>query len=417
MRVTWTVIDGKFLACGVDDDVSKGASTPLQRSNRERWADQTSSFSVCDNKCISGGFICGDQKCINFGRICDGKDDCLDGEDDEIMCSITSTSTIDPPTTTEIHEKLMIHGTNCSSNETYCEPDGKCILISNVSNCVGADVQNNVSYFPVPRNLDPLPLKAPAFVIAIVVITMIGICVAVFTRRHKKNKMSARSISNIPLQPILPELQTLHPLSPPIIHLTPPWKSNPSLICLFVLGEGSFGKVYKFEDKVAIGRSTGYAIKCIDMAKTLRSCSGPSGISSTKSAISTRNTSLQNSMNILLNEMQIMDQLSSDHVVRYYGCWAEAEDCTQLVLTQSRLEEYINELIADSNNSMTSTQSSPLSHIFIRMELCHTTLKHYLQAYPEHGEDEISIVQQVATGLLYVHTVFVHEKLVMGDFV
>ncbi|OXA64344.1 Interferon-induced, double-stranded RNA-activated protein kinase [Folsomia candida] len=300
-----------------------------------------------------------------------------------------------------------IPGTNCSSNETYCETDGKCILISNVSNCVEADVKNN-GWNPG----DPGVLTF--VVIGIAVFTLIGICIAVFVK--KKKKKSKRSRSDIPLPPIHQELQLLLPSPHPVFPLTPPWKSNPSLICLSLLGEGFFGKVYQVEDQAAIISPTCYAIKCIDMKKTLRNCSGTSTTSSTTSAQSTGSVNLNNYMTTLVNEMQIMDQLSSDQVVRYYGCWAEAEDCSQLVLTKSRLEEYIHELIANSNNSVTSTQNSPLSHIFIKMELCHTTLKNYLQAYPEQVGDEISIVQQVATGLLYVHSKgYIHRDIKPGN--
>ncbi|XP_035702569.1 uncharacterized protein LOC110841622 [Folsomia candida] len=390
-----------------------------------KWVNEKSFFMVCENNCILGGFKCGNKRCINTGSMCNEKN--CTNSDDEIMCYM-SKSEVYPKTTEEIHEITIspsessaeegqkwatqdksdtIPGTNCSSNETYCETDGKCILISNVSNCVEADVKNN-GWNPG----DPGVLTF--VVIGIAVFTLIGICIAVFVK--KKKKKSKRSRSDIPLPPIHQELQLLLPSPHPVFPLTPPWKSNPSLICLSLLGEGFFGKVYQVEDQAAIISPTCYAIKCIDMKKTLRNCSGTSTTSSTTSAQSTGSVNLNNYMTTLVNEMQIMDQLSSDQVVRYYGCWAEAEDCSQLVLTKSRLEEYIHELIANSNNSVTSTQNSPLSHIFIKMELCHTTLKNYLQAYPEQVGDEISIVQQVATGLLYVHSKgYIHRDIKPGN--
>ncbi|XP_021965893.2 LEAF RUST 10 DISEASE-RESISTANCE LOCUS RECEPTOR-LIKE PROTEIN KINASE-like 1.1 isoform X2 [Folsomia candida] len=398
------------------------------------WDDRMSSVSICENNCVSSGFVCSDKKCIKSGAICDGENDCGDGADE----SNCTSKTIYPQTREEIPEIVIspsklttekeqisatpeistIPSTNCSTNGTYCERDGKCIPISNISNCALTDVKNN------GEKLDPGSLYLTTgsvltlVLIAIVVFIMIGICMAVYLiRKKKRNNRSIKSPSDIPLQPIPAVVQHLLPPPHPIIHLTPPWQSNPSLTCISLLGEGFFGKVYQVEDQAAIVPPTRYAIKCVDMAKTLRSCSGPSNTSSATSSTTFPGTiSLQNSMNLLLNEMQIMDQLSSDHVVRYYGCWAEAEDCSQLVLTKSRLEEYIHELIEDSNNSATSTQNSPLSHIFIRMELCHSTLKHYLQAYPEQGGDEISIVQQVATGLLYVHSKgYIHRDIKPGN--
>ncbi|XP_035702388.1 CBL-interacting protein kinase 4-like isoform X2 [Folsomia candida] len=353
-----------------------------------------------------------------------------------------TTSTIDTPATTDIYvipllpfepsdEDVTISPappeiptttpvTNCSINETYCELEAKCIPVSNSSsNCVGTEMKIN------DRNYDLVALYLTTGAILVTVIiafTALGICIAVYIRQKKsKNKASITSSSDITsLHPISHELQPLLHPSHSIIPLLSPWRTHPSLICLSLLGEGFFGKVYQVEDQSAIVPTTEYAIKCVDMLKTLGGCSGPSSFSSTTttslSAESSGIIDLQNYMTILLNEIQIMDQLTCDHVVRYYGCWAEAEDCSQMLLSKSRLEIYIHQLIEHCNDAMSSSQNSPLSHIFIRMELCHTTLKRYLQVHSEEVGDEISIIQQIATGLHYVHTKgYIHRDIKPGN--
>lgn len=126
---------------------------------------------------------------------------------------------------------------------------------------------------------------------------------------------------------------------------------------------------------------------------------------------SERSIYLKKYVTTLLNEIEIMDQLTCDHVVRSYGCWAEAENSSQLVLNKPRLERFIRRLIATASAS--STQDSPL--IFIKMELCHTNLKTYLEKWSQPG-DEVSILRQVAAGLRYVHEkFFIHRDLKPGN--
>lgn len=219
--------------------------------------------------------------------------------------------------------------------------------------------------------------------------------------------------TDIPLDPIiLTELALLLPPCP-VTRIRSPWKSEPTLICLSLLGAGSFGKVYHADDLSAIVSPTGYAVKCVDMVRTLSGGGDDSTNKSNPSSTSRNAINPPKYVSILLNEIVIMNQLTCDNVVRYYGCWAEAENSSQLVLDKSRLEKYIQQILQDS--SAVASSGSPLSHIFIKMELCHTTLKHYLEKWSHRG-DEISILLQIAAGLCYVdNKLFIHRDIKPGN--
>ncbi|OXA63842.1 Interferon-induced, double-stranded RNA-activated protein kinase [Folsomia candida] len=383
--------------------------SPLKMSDGRSWDDQMSSISVCPpNSCGSSTFKCTDKTCIEIGFVCDGEYDCKGGED-EFNCSRTWESQ-------QIYE-LLQNSRRLQESMSPSQSTTEDVEISSAP-----PINSNISHFTLDGNHDfDLLFLTMGTILTIIVFTILGICIAVFVRQ-RKNKASITSPSaTIPLHQISRKLQLLLPPPHPLFPLTPPWKTHPSLICLALLGEGFFGKVYQVEDQSAIVPTTGYAIKCVDMLKTLGSCSGPSSSSISTTPLPPESSGividLQNYMTILLNEMEIMDQLTCDHVVRYYGCWAEAEDCSQILLSKSRLESYIHELIEHCNNAMSSSQNSPLSHIFIRMELCHTTLKHYLQVCSEEGGDDgQDIIQQIATGLHYVHTKgYIHRDIKPGN--
>ncbi|XP_035712641.1 G-type lectin S-receptor-like serine/threonine-protein kinase SD1-13 [Folsomia candida] len=394
----------------------------LKMSDGRNWDDQMSSISVSPRLCCSGYFECRNYVCIKPDWVCDGQDDCSDGED-EIHCNRVASVKIDHrpiKSTKQIIEgdgvrsqahdgRSTIPVRNCSTKETYCHRDAKCIQINETCRETELQVHDGVGTSSAP---DKTEINRIFVTSAIVLLVILLFSLIIFMRQRKNRNASTTRTPGIILQPRNShEMQPFfpQPRSESIFPLPPPWKTNPSLICLSPLGEGFFGKVYQVEDQSAIVPPTEYAIKCIDMVKKLKSCS-PSYTTSGEESSRTR----QNCMTTLLNEMQIMDQLSCDHVVRYYGCWAEAEDCSQLLLTKSRLEKYIREVIEHCNSSASYIPSSPLSHIFIRMELCNITLKKYLEVF--RWRDELGIVTQIAAGLLYVHRKgYIHRDIKPGN--
>ncbi|XP_021959594.2 uncharacterized protein LOC110855496 [Folsomia candida] len=264
---------------------------------------------------------------------------------------------------------------------------------------------------------EELPLSLPTKYIPILIAGMIMLTIlgAIGVKKMKNIRRSTtiRLLEDIQLSPFIPsDLASV--LLPPLQNILPlpsPWRSDSSLVCYSILGKGSYGAVYRAEDLAAISH-TEYAIKCVDIIKTLSECDESHTNSTSSSPFpSERSIYLKKYVTTLLNEIEIMDQLTCDHVVRSYGCWAEAENSSQLVLNKPRLERFIRRLIATASAS--STQDSPL--IFIKMELCHTNLKTYLEKWSQPG-DEVSILRQVAAGLRYVHEkFFIHRDLKPGN--
>lgn len=150
------------------------------------------------------------------------------------------------------------------------------------------------------------------------------------------------------------------------------------------------------------------AVKCIDIRKMLR-FSADSNLSAQDAGF----------LATLLNEIVVLSGLSSDYVVRYISCWAEAEDSSHLKLDSYKLKEYVDSLLLNSISS-TGMLWAPASNIFIKMELCQFTLKYFLGnrgSIPNFGNGHVAaIFKRITIGLNYVHEKgFIHRDIKPGN--
>lgn len=178
------------------------------------------------------------------------------------------------------------------------------------------------------------------------------------------------------------------------------WKSNPNLICLGLVGMGSYGTVYRAKDLSDIHNPGRYVIKCVEIPRILNHLQSM-GISTILST--------------LLNEIDILSRLNFDHVVRYFGCWAEADDCSQLQLSRERLQTYLRELSQQKSLSSAAVTLCPMSCLFIKMEYCDLSLGQWLAT--ERKEAVVAmVIEEIAKGLQYVHEKgFIHRDLKPGN--
>ncbi|OXA61801.1 putative serine/threonine-protein kinase GCN2 [Folsomia candida] len=309
-------------------------------------------------------------------------------------------------------------GRICPNGEIFCRRDAACVPINSFSNC--KDTESEVTEENTAGKSNRTDSSWNQFSTENIIFTLAGITIFViliavafkiFTK--KKRKPSRDPNSGSPPSADLTLLLPPHPATP----LRSQWAADTSVVCVSLLGKGSFGKVYQAEDLSAIVSPTGYAIKCIDMIQTIGfSDDDSTNVTNTVLTTTRTNVHLQKYVTLLLNEIQIMDQLTCDHVVRYYGCWAENRESSQLLLNKASLEKFIQGLLDNFGDAVSSaTNGSGMSQIFIKMELCYTTLKHYLENWFIIG-DEVSILKQVAAGLRYVHEkLFIHRDIKPGN--
>ncbi|KAM9804233.1 interferon-induced, double-stranded RNA-activated protein kinase [Neosynchiropus ocellatus] len=141
------------------------------------------------------------------------------------------------------------------------------------------------------------------------------------------------------------------------------------------IGKGAFGRVYKAREKLL---SRDFAIKMVKFKDEKA-----------------------------LTEVKALSDLNHKHIVRYYNCW---------------IEDSLYQLGAPSDCSSMSTESAPPRYLYIKMELCSTTLRQWIDERnaknlkppedPTRREESLAIAQQIIRGVEYFHSKqFIHRDL------
>ncbi|OXA46912.1 Interferon-induced, double-stranded RNA-activated protein kinase [Folsomia candida] len=183
-----------------------------------------------------------------------------------------------------------------------------------------------------------------------------------------------------------------------------PWCTFRSLIGLGEIARGSFGVVIKAIDVNEACNKIGYAIKCVDILKTINYKTLPDSYAR---------------INKLLNEIDVLSELHSEHVVKFHNCWVETDRGS--LVDRHNLEAYISQLVSNATNSANSTESFSRSHMFLKMEYCDISLEEYISkliriiragvnCYTNIDKIVWDIIRQLCTGLEYIHSKGVNHR-------
>ncbi|XP_035702325.1 uncharacterized protein LOC110857826 [Folsomia candida] len=362
---------------------------PRKKYFFEVWRRETLSWLRTSESCNLTEFSCGDGTCLSKDKLCNRQVECLNGIDENVQ--------------------LCERNFKCGVGEVFCGRNSEPRCISSDRLNVGRNACDGGQDVTIKDTFDETSevTRKPKFdFILVSIVLVVGTIAAVvyiiaryisrqMTILDEPSKTSALTDveSDSDLQPIEFSAEFTSPLSEQTI--PSPWKSISSLICKGTIGKGSFAKVYKAIDTKDFHECAGFAIKCVDIPKavaTFRSFS----------AASVQGFGAHQLSN-LATEIDILDKLSCDNIIRYYGCWAEAADCKTAPLDRSRLISYLSQ--DHWLQSASSTYEFPMSYIFIRMELCDSTLQNLLELghIGRTGFEFEHIMKQIVAGLKYLH--------------
>ncbi|XP_040034280.2 interferon-induced, double-stranded RNA-activated protein kinase [Gasterosteus aculeatus] len=146
------------------------------------------------------------------------------------------------------------------------------------------------------------------------------------------------------------------------------------------LGKGSFGHVFKAENKLLRKSFAIKIVRCKDVKKAL-------------------------------GEVKVLSDLNHCNIVRYYSCWLEDSG-------------YQWDSAEDSSSSSRSNGSSSVKYLYIQMELCSTrTLRVWIDEKnlqnvkkslrdSKRREESLTIVQQIVSAVEYIHSkMLIHRDL------
>ncbi|XP_035707873.1 uncharacterized protein LOC110849829 [Folsomia candida] len=324
-----------------------------------KWKNRNLKWIRNNQRCGPYQFTCGNGNCIPLRKLCDWVSDCDDDTDeDQAYCAV--------------HYK-------CPSKDLfYCGQSSSptCIPNSKVNDGVmDCTFGNDETEDPKTSVYTKTIYFLSTSLVGILIISAI---IVIYLRKRLPTKIKIES----------------------------PWKTNPSLICLNELGNGSFGKVYRAKDIADVDDDNEYAVKCCDIRFAMGQFN--KDYSSSDEAGSAQNSSH------LTSEIRILRELTCDNVVRLYDCWAETEECSQQFLNRSGLDRLVN----DNRELMSSTQSvspnCPSGYIFIKMELCSFTLQDFLEEgkMSTDGFEFAAIATDIVAGLGYIHAKgYIHRDL------